>query len=76
MLIDFRKNQIPSAPLVIKSDTASRVEEYKYLGIVLGSKLSGRSNTNLVHNECNERVHHLLILNNIRVDKTVTPLLY
>ncbi len=76
MIIDFRKNQIPPAQLVIKSQTVERVDEYKYLGIMIDNKLTGNSNTKLVYSKCNQRVHHLRILNNIRVDKTIISLLY
>ncbi len=43
----FRKNEIPPAHLIIKSRNVDRVNEYKYLGFMMDSKLSGSSNKKL-----------------------------
>ena len=47
LIIDFRKNWNPPAQLIIKSQSVDKVDEYKYLGIMIDNKLSGSSNTKL-----------------------------
>ena len=76
MLFDFRKKQNSVPPLIIKSESVEKVHEYKYLGIVIDDKLSGNANTDAVYSKCRQRVHHLRILKNICVDRTILSLFY
>ena len=48
MCIDFRKNQRCPKPVYIKGEAMERVETYKYLGVVFGSKLNWKENINSV----------------------------
>jgi hypothetical protein len=76
MVFDFRKNQNAVSPLLVKSENIERVHEYKYLGIIIDDRLSGTANTKRVFGKCMQRVHHLRILKNIHVDRTILSLFY
>jgi hypothetical protein len=76
MILDFRKKQACLPSLDTKSETVERVHEYKYLGVIIDDRLSGNANTKHVYGKCVQRLHHLRILKNINVDKTLTSLFY
>ena len=44
LLIDFRKQPLAVPPITIDGEIVDRVEKYKYLGIILDSKLKFDSN--------------------------------
>ena len=48
MCIDFRKSQRCPKPVYLKGEAVERVETYKYLGVVFGSKLNWKENINSV----------------------------
>ena len=45
---DLRKNQRCPKPVYITAEEVERVETYKYLGVVFGSKLNWKENINSV----------------------------
>ncbi len=63
-------------PIVIDNEQVERVNEYKYLGIIIDDKLTGSPNTQQVYKKCQQRLHFLRILGNIRVDKVILSLFY
>ena len=59
LCIDFRKVQCDPAPVHIKDSIVDRVNEYKYLGIKLDSKLKWVENTNFIIKKANTRLYCL-----------------
>ena len=45
MVIDFRKNNVPPSPVIIKGAEVEPVETYKHLGIILDNALRWKENT-------------------------------
>lgn len=76
MIIDFRKNRLDPDHLIINGEVVDRVEEYKYLGIVINDELKWNANTHVTYKKCLGRVQHLRILKNIGVDATIISLFY
>ena len=77
MIIDYRaKNRSEPDPIVIDTETVERVEEYKYLGLMIDNQLKGSANTNMVVKKCNQRLPFLCILNNLHVDRYIISLFY
>ena len=59
MCTDFRKNQRCPKPVYIKGEAVERVETYKYLDMVLDSKLNWKENINSVLEKVNPRMYCL-----------------
>ena len=76
MLLDFRKIPSFTPQLVIKSESVERVNEYKYLAMVIDDKLTGSQNSQLVYKKCMQRVYHLRILRNINIDCKILSKIY
>lgn len=77
MIIDYRtKNRSIPDPIIIDSETVDRVEEYKYLGLMIDNQLKGSANTNMVFKKCKQRLYFLRILNNLHVDRHIISLFY
>ncbi|KAI4899540.1 hypothetical protein NFI96_016156 [Prochilodus magdalenae] len=51
MVVDFRKNRSPQAPVTIDGEEVEVVGTYKYLGVHLDNKLDWSSNTSAVFTE-------------------------
>ena len=76
MIFDFRTDSNVIPPVKINSEHVEKVSEYKYLGIIIDEKLTGSPNTKRVYSKCIQRIHHLRILRNIHVSKTILSLFY
>ena len=76
MVIDFRRNNSIPDPLVIANEQVERVNEYKYLGVIIDNKLTGSANTSKLYKKCKQRIHFLRVLKNIHVDKSILTLFY
>ena len=68
MCIDFRKNQRCPKPVYIKGEAVERVDTYKYLGVVYGSKLNWKENINSVLKKVNSRMYCLRKLRSFGVN--------
>lgn len=69
MIVVFRINtNVPDA-IVIANEEVERVEEYRYLGVVIDKKLTGSRNSQQVYNKCQQRIHFLRILRNTQNTK-------
>lgn len=76
IIIDFKVKKCVPDPIIIANEQIGRVEEYKCLGIVIDDKLTGSQNTQHVYKKCQQRIHCLRLLGNIRVDHTILSLFY
>ncbi len=76
MIVDFRINTRVPDTIVIANEEAERVEEYRYLGVVIDKKLTGSGNSQQVYNKCQQRILFLRIVRNTHVDQTILSLFY
>ncbi|KAI4900662.1 hypothetical protein NFI96_006187, partial [Prochilodus magdalenae] len=59
MVVDFRKNRSPQAPVTIDGEKVEVVGTYKYLGVHLDNKLDWSSNTSAVFRRGQSRLYFL-----------------
>ncbi|KAI4901199.1 hypothetical protein NFI96_027028, partial [Prochilodus magdalenae] len=59
MVVDFRKNRSPQAPVTIDGEEMEVVGTYKYLGVHLDNKLDWSSNTSAVFKRGQSRLYFL-----------------
>ncbi|KAI4877761.1 hypothetical protein NFI96_007703 [Prochilodus magdalenae] len=59
MVVDFRKNRSPQAPVTIDGEEVEVVGTYKYLGVHLDNKLDWSSNTSAVFKRGQSRLYFL-----------------
>lgn len=76
MVIDFRRNSTTKKPIHIKDEIVESVNKYKYLGMIIDSKLSGEENSQYVYLKAVKRVHFLNILYNLKVTNSILTLFY
>ena len=63
-------------PLVIDGDQVETVEEYKYLGTMIDSKLTWNSNTAAIYKKGQQRLHFMRRLRKYNVEKSVMILFH
>ena len=66
MVVDLRKNG-SVRELIIEVVTVERVNEYKYLGIILDNKLNFECNTNNTVKKCHQRIFCMFRLRSVGV---------
>lgn len=77
MIFDFRtKNKHVPDLLKIEEENVERVSQHKYLGFMIDDQLKGSVNTDMVARKCNQRLHFVRILSNLRVDKVIISLFF
>ena len=77
MVIDYRtsKRHTPDC-IIIDSELVERVDQYKYLGIIVDNQMKGTANTDMVYKKCNQRLHFARILHGLNIDDAITNLFY
>jgi hypothetical protein len=76
VVIDFRKKDHNIVPVYISTEQIEQVDNYKYLGTYIDSKLSWKDNTNAIYHKGLKRLHFLRCLRQLDVDKTIMILFY
>ena len=76
MLIDFRKNPVTVPDVMIDDKCVERVNEYKYLGMIVDDKLVFDINVSKIHKNCQSRIFCLQKLRNIGVDPVILETYY
>ena len=76
MVVDFRRNQGQSAPVVIKGNAIERVKTFKYLGVLFDDRLSWKQNTNVVLTKANTRLFCLRKLKSFNVRQELLQMFY
>ena len=76
MRLDFRRDRNDYNILSIKNEVVNVVNSYKYLGIYIDDKLNFSDNVQHLYKKCLQRVHHLRILYNIKVESEILSLFY
>ena len=57
MVIDFRKQENDPEAIFILEKEVERVETFKYLGVVLHNKLTGKNNTDVIVSKNKTRMY-------------------
>ncbi len=76
MLIDFRKLPQAQEVTTIKGQTVECVQTYKYLGMIIDSKLTFEANCEAVYKKGNQRLFCLRKLSSFHIDRTLLTLFY
>ena len=76
LLIDFRKQPPAVSPITIDGEIVERVENYKYLGIILDNKLKFDSNVLNIYKKCHYRIYCLQRPRNIGINSKILALYY
>ena len=71
MIVDFRTRSDAVPDLFIDGVKVERVNEYKYLGTIVDSKLSFNANTQNIHKKCQTRLYCLQKLRSIGVNGVI-----
>ena len=76
MVFDFRVHPVPLTPVTMNNAPIEIVQEYKYLGTIIDSKLTWNANTNARSAKAHQRLYFLRKLRSFKVDKTLQILFY
>lgn len=76
MFFDFRRNKNDYSVLSIKNDLVRVVNSYKYLGVYIDDQLTFSENVQHLYKKGLQRVHHLRILNNMKIDSQILSMFY
>ena len=71
MIVDFRRGPCAIPDLCINGVKVERVNEYKYLGTILDSKLTFDTNTQSIHKRCQSRLFCLKKLRSLGVNESI-----
>ena len=76
MIIDFRTSTVDHITTTIKGQDVDCVESYKYLAIVIDSKLTFNLNCEMVCKKGHQRLSCLRKLDTFHIDRHMLSLLY
>ena len=76
MVIDFRRKKMPSQPLCIRGEVVEKVEDYKYLAVVIDNRLDWKSNTEAVYMKGMSRFYFLRKLRSFTVCSKMLEIFY
>lgn len=76
MYMDFRKPPRAKEPTSIKGQTVECVDNYKYLGTIIDSKLSFEANCESGCKKANQRLHCLRKLSSFDIDRKLLTMFY
>ena len=62
LILDFRRNRAPPAPLYINGEGVERVQSFKFLGVHISADLSWSVNTSALVKKAQQRLHFLRVL--------------
>ena len=76
MIIDFRRNKNTLQPLTLENEEIERVDHYKYLGVMIDSKLSFSKHVDYIYKKGQQRLYFLRRLRNFSIDKSIMTVFY
>ncbi|KAL8595673.1 hypothetical protein ACOMHN_025709 [Nucella lapillus] len=76
VVVDFRRDQLKPTPLVIRGEDVELVDQYKYLGSIIDSKLSWSANAQALLKKGNQRLFFVRRLNSFGVGQRLLELFY
>ena len=59
LIFNFSRKSSTVQPVCIDNKIVERVNEFKYLGVIINDELGWKSNTKLVYNKCMQRMYFL-----------------
>ena len=71
MVVDFRMNRTDVGTLQIDGQAVERVEEYRYLGTVIDHQFKFKTNTQIIHKKCRQRMVMLYQLRTLKVSSRI-----
>ena len=76
MIIDFRTKPSIHEPVVIKGNTITQTDTYKYLGVVYDDRLNWSDQGFCVISKINQRLYFIRKLNQFDVEKAIISMFY
>ena len=76
LIVDFRRGQNSIEPVMIGNDAVEIVDTFKYLGVVLDSKLDFKAHVQAVQKKSQQRLHVLRRLRSFELDPKLIQNLY
>ncbi|KAK9513184.1 hypothetical protein VZT92_026740 [Zoarces viviparus] len=76
MVVDFRRKTTAPQPLRVLGEDVDMVEEYKYLGVSINSRLNWKININAVYKKGMSRLFFLRKLRSFNVCSKMLEMLY
>ena len=71
LVVDFRSSGQPIPELVIDGESVERVNEFKYLGVIVDERLDFKRNTDFIHRKCQPRIFCLQKLRNFGISHEI-----
>ena len=69
MIIDFRRNEDPPPPLVVKGEVVERVDLFRFLGLMVSNKLTWEEQCDALLKKARQRIYFLNKLKSFHVNK-------
>ena len=69
MIIDFRRNEDPPPPLVVKGEVVERVDLFRFLGLMVSNKLTWEEQCDALLKRARQRIYFLNKLKSFHVNK-------
>jgi hypothetical protein len=76
MIIDNRRKQHVHGDIIIKGEVVEKVEQYKYLGIIIDNKLTWKPNTDAIVKKLHSRLYFLRKLRSFNVRQEILQMFY
>ena len=76
MNIDFRKNPVDPAPIIIENEEVEKVDVFRYLGSFIDNKLNWSENTKQFLSKLNSRLYCLRKLGSFNVNTDILQIFY
>ena len=76
MVIDFRKSRMVPKGVIIKGSAVERVDNYKYLGVVIDSRLTWHDHIDMLMKKLNSRMFCLRAMNRFNVESKILAMFY
>ena len=71
MVVDFKTNRSDVGTLQINGQAVERVGEYRYLGTVIDNQFKFKTNTQIIHKKCRQRMVMLYQLRTLKVSSRI-----
>ena len=76
MIMDNRRKEHVHGDIVIKGEVVEKVEQYKYLGIIIDDKLTWKPNTDAIVKKLHSRLYFLRKLRSFNVRQEILQMFY
>ena len=76
MVIDFRKSKSVSNEVIIKGNTVERVDNYKYIGVVIDNRFAWHDHVDMLVKKLNSRMYCLRMMNKFNINNNILARFY